>query len=179
MTRMFRLISITGVLCAAFQLSAQQLLEPPKLLRIFREDIKEGRDTAHEKTEAKFAQAQARIKYPANSLALVSMTGTRQAWFLESQESFASIAAAEAFFEKQPFKAEVETIDGLDAESHVGSRSWVAAYRPDMSYHAQQLVERLPKARYFNVIVVRIRPGTDLEFTELAKATQRSSLTSL
>src|SRR2546429_8479984 len=60
-----RCILASGALCAAsFTISAQQP-GPPKVLRIFREDVKEGKGSAHEKVEARWAQTMARLKYPA------------------------------------------------------------------------------------------------------------------
>src|SRR5713226_1172009 len=98
MTHITRYFLAGGILCAAsFILTAQQP-GPPKVLRIFREDIKEGKSAAHEKVEARWAQMNARLKYPANSLALTSLTGTGQAWFLEGHDSFAAIGNAEAFY---------------------------------------------------------------------------------
>ncbi|HEV2690252.1 MAG TPA: hypothetical protein VGV35_16960 [Bryobacteraceae bacterium] len=160
----------TGLLCAAFQLAAQPPTDPPRVIRIFREDIKEGRGPAHEKTEAKWAQLMTRAKYPNNSLGMTSLTGPSQAWFVEAHESFASIGEAEAFFGKSPaIKAETESLDSQDAEYRSGSRNWIAVYRPEMSFHPKQLVESLPKARYFNVITFRVRQGHDQDFEDIAK----------
>src|SRR5262249_41772471 len=119
---------------------------------------------------AKWAQILSQNKYPNNALALTSLTGTSQAWFLEAHESFASIGAAEVFVEQTPaVKAQFETLDSEDAEYRSGSRSWIAVYRPEMSYHVQQLIETLPKARYFNVILFRVRQDHDQDFADLAK----------
>jgi len=160
----------SGLLCAAsFILSAQPPAGPPKVLRIYREDIKEGKSSAHEKVEARFAQALARMKYPANSIGMTSLTGTGQAWFLEGHESFASIADAEAFFGKPAVKAEIDQLDASDSELRSGSRSWIAVFRNDMSYRPGQLMEGMPKARYMNVLIFRIHQGRDQEFVDLAK----------
>ena len=146
----------TGLLCAGgLQLSAQQNNDPPKVLRIFREDIKEGKTAGHEKSESAFMEAFAKANYPANILGMTTLTGTSQAWFLESHDSFDSIAKAEA------------TLD--TAEFRSNSTSWIAVYRPDISFHGQELVQSLPKARYFNVIMLRVQNGHDDDFTELGK----------
>lgn len=158
----------TGLMCAAFTLSAQPS-DPPKVLHIFREDIKEGRGGAHEKSEFKFAQMLAKNKYPNYSLAMTTVTGTSQAWFLEAHESFDSIGNAAAFMEKETVKPEFDLLDSQDAEYRSSSRSWIAIYHPEMSYHGKELVETLPKARFFNVITFRVRQDHDQEFVELAK----------
>ncbi|HYL75593.1 MAG TPA: hypothetical protein VEU96_15375 [Bryobacteraceae bacterium] len=165
MKRFLRTLLGTGLLCAAFQLAAQQPTDPPPVLRIFREDIKEGKAAAHERTEAKFAQAMLKNKYPVNSLGMTTISGMNQAWFLEAHASFASIGQSEAALSSPDY----EMLDTLDAESRASSRSWIAVYRADMSYHAKELVETLPKARYINVITFRVRQGKDEEFAAVAK----------
>lgn len=165
MSKTFFTLMGTGLLSAVFQLSAQAP-EPPKVLHIVREDIKEGKGPAHEKSEAKFAQAMAKDKFPVNYLGMTSMTGPSQAWFMDAHESFVSVAETQAIEDKS---TDFETLDALDSEYRTGSRSWLAVYRPDLSYHGTQLMEGLPKARYFNVITIRIRFERDSEFAEIAK----------
>jgi hypothetical protein len=168
MNHITRCFLASGLLCAAsFTLSAQP--GPPKVLRIYREDIKEGKGSAHEKVEARWAQTMARLKYPANSLALTSMSGTSQAWFLEAHESFASIGDAEAFFNKPAYKTEIDALDAQDAELRASSRQWIAVFRNDLSYRIGSMLESLPKARYVNVLIFRVHQGRDQEFADLAK----------
>jgi len=165
MTRtMFSVIG-TGLLTAVFQLSAQAP-EPPKVLLIVREDIKEGKSAAHEKSEAKVAQAMAKNKYPAYYLGMTNLTGANQAWFMEAHDSFVSVTEAQAFAEKMP---EFETLDATDSEYRSASHAWLAVYRPDLSFHAAQGQAALPKARYFDVTTIRVRLGRDPEFVELVK----------
>ena len=155
-----------GVLAGvAGLLVAQESPQPPKLLLIIREDIKEGKGGAHEKSEAQFMRAAAEAKFPVNILGLQSITGTQQAWFIEPYDSFESIAKSRAAMAKP----ELGTLDALDAEYRSGSRSWIAKYRPDLSFHGQQLMQTLPMMRYFNVITMRIRPEHDEDFAEVAK----------
>src|ERR1700730_6073021 len=144
----------SGMLYAAFQLLAQTP-EPPKVIHILREDIKEGKSAAHAKSEEKFVQAMTRNKnkFPANFLGLSSLTGPSQVWFLEAHDSLVSVGDTMAFEDQTP---EFATLDALDAEYRTGSRSVIAAYRADLSYHGTQLMEALPKARLFNRIVIRI-----------------------
>lgn len=156
----------TGLLGAtAALLVAQEAPAPPKVLLIVREDIKEGKSAAHEKSESAFMRAAAAAKFPVNILGLQTITGTAQAWFLEPYDSFESIGKSR----EAMAKPELETIDSEDAEYRSGSRSWIAIYRPDLSFHGQQLMENLPRMRYFNVIMMRTRPGHDQDFTEIAK----------
>src|SRR5690242_14464679 len=123
MSRTFCTLFNAAVLAAAaFQLQAQTPTEPYKVLRIFREDVKEGKGTAHAKSEATFAQALTRLKYPNYGLALSSVTGMHQAWFLEGHDSFDSVAKADAFSDKEPAKSEMDKLDALDSEYRSSSR---------------------------------------------------------
>jgi hypothetical protein len=157
---------IAGLLStAAGQLAAQQPADPPKVLRIFVEDVKEGKAAGHEKSESAFMEAFTKANYPANILGMTSMTGASQAWFLEGHDSFDSISKAEGVLDN----AEFQTLDALDAEFRSGSRSWIAVYRPDISFRGQEMMAALPKARVFNVIMLRVQNGHDEDFTELGK----------
>ncbi len=161
MNHITRCILASGALCAAtFILSAQQP-GPPKVLRIFREDVKEGKGSAHEKVEARWAQTMARLKY--------RLTGTSQAWFLEGHDSFAGIGEAEAFFSKPAYRSEIDALDAQDAEFRSSSRQWIAVFRNDLSYAIGRLMQSIPKARYMNVLIFRVHQGRDQEFADLAK----------
>ena len=149
----------------AWLLPAQDAPQPPKVLLIVREDIKEGKSAAHEQSESRFMRAAAAAKFPANILGMNAITGTAQAWFLEAYDSFESIGKSRAAMEKP----ELESIDASDAEFRTSSRSWIAVYRPELSFHGRQLMQTLPKMRYFNVIPMRARPDHEQDFAELGK----------
>ena len=155
-----------GVFAAAtFPLLAQEPMEPPKVLRIIREDIKQGKEAAHEKSESEFMRAAAAAKYPANILGMTAMTGITQAWFLEGHDSFEAIMKTISAFENP----NLSSIDALDSEYRSASRSLIAVYRPELSYHAKELVETLPKMRFFNVVTIRVKPEHDQDFAEVGK----------
>jgi hypothetical protein len=151
------------ILLAVLPLHAQQPSGPPAVLRIFREDVKEGKGPAHEKTEAAFMQTAAKEKYPAHILGLTSLTGTAVAVFLEGHDTFASIADSQAVMDKPEFGV----LDAADAAVRVNQRSMLAVYRPDLSYAAGKI--SLPKMRFFNIETIRIRQGQGLAFVELGK----------
>jgi hypothetical protein len=165
MKRLFPSLACGLLTATVFQLSAQPSIEPPKVLRIFREDIKEGRSGAHEQSESNFMRAAEKLNYPANILGMTALTGPSQAWFLEGNDSFEAIAKTLPMFES----TELSGLDALDGEYRVSSRSWIAVYRPDLSYRSKELMEGLPKARFFNVAILRVRPGHDADLTELGR----------
>jgi len=154
---------IASAFCPVLPLGAQQPSKPPAVLRIFREDIKEGKSAAHEKTEAAFMQAAAKEQYPANILGLTSMTGTSVAVFLEGHATFASIADSQQVIDKPEFAA----LDTADAELRTSQRSILAVYRPDLSYAVDKI--NLLKTRFFSIETIRIREGQGQGFTELGK----------
>lgn len=151
------------ILLAFLPLCAQQPTAPPAVLRIFREEIKEGKAAAHEKTEAAFMQAAEKAKYPAHILGLTNITGTSLAVFLEGHPTFASIADSQAVLDTPEFGK----LDLADAELRINQRSILAAYRPDLSYAADKI--NLPKVRFFTIETVRVREGQEQKFTELAR----------
>ena len=51
----------------------------------------------------------------------------------------------------------------------VNATSMIAVLRDDLSYRASQFAQELPKTRYFNMTIARLRPFTDMRFAELGK----------
>jgi hypothetical protein len=159
-----------GMLCAsAFQLCAQTPADPPAVLRIIREDIKEGKEAAHRNNENTFMLEAALAKYPAHVLGMTSITGAGQAWFLEGHESFEAVEKTLSAFGNSD--AKFAQIDELDAEYRTSSRSWLAAYRPDMSYRPEDWMQNLPKARFFNIAIIHVQSGHDQDFAEVSRLT--------
>jgi hypothetical protein len=140
---------------------------PPKVLQIFREEVKPGKVPAHEKWETGWPKAFAKANWPTNSLAMVTVTGPSEAWFMTAYDSFAAWGKdLESFDKNQAFKSEYDRLTQGDGEFLSGGRSIVGALREDLSTNV--LVE-LPKIRYFRVITFRVRPGHDSDFMEATK----------
>jgi len=157
------LVFAAGAFGAALQLCAQDPAGPPPVLQIVAENIKEGKGAAHEKSEATFMQAAAKFHFPAHVLGLTSITGTSQAWFLEAYDNFAAIMDSRAAMNKP----ELSGIDAADADLRTGSRSLIAAFRPDLSYAVDKA--QLVKSRFFTVVTIQTRAGQSPAFDELAK----------
>ena len=66
---------------------------PPKVIQIIREEVKPGKGAAHEKVEVGWPRAFANAKSPTHYLAMTSVTGPSEAWFVTG---FNSLAAWEA-----------------------------------------------------------------------------------
>ena len=158
------------VLATMLPAIAQEAPALPKVLRIFREEVKQGKSTAHEKTEASFVKMFTRNKYPVYSIGCYVLAGPSEAWFFEGHDSYKSIENVENIIEKNAaMKADFATLESLDGELRTNSSTMVAVLRDDLSYRTAQFAQELPKTRYFTISIVRIRPYTDLRLAETAK----------
>jgi hypothetical protein len=161
----FRILA-TGILCSSASLVLAQSPEPPRIIRIFREDIKSGKGVAHQKVEMGYVRAFSKTKY-SKYLAIVGITGTSQAWFLEMHDSWASIGDSIKLAEAEPLKSTLDMLDAQDGEVRSGERGMIATYQKDMSY--LPVPSNLPKARFVNINMVRIRPGRGADFAEMRR----------
>ena len=157
------------LLASALGVSAQSLpTTQPRLLQIYREQVKTGHASAHVKAEAGWPAAFAKAKSPDYYLALSSITGPQVVWFISPWESYTvwgkSLARDEANAE---LSAELERLSAADA-AHVDSLpSLEAMARPDLSHG---VYPDLNKQRYWEITIMRVRPGHEDQFAAAAKA---------
>ncbi len=152
---------------AQAQSGARAAAAPPPVLNIFREEVKAGRSAAHESLETGYVQAMAQAKWPAYWLGMTAASGTNEAWYITGYASFAALEKDRQDVEKTPaLQHQLDQLDQRDAEFRTGQRAMIAAFRPNLSYHPERLMPGLPKARYFSVLTVRVRPGRDPEFVQ-------------
>lgn len=140
----------------------------PQLLQIIREQVKVGHAAAHVKTEAGWPAAFAKAKSPDYYLAMVSMTGPQVVWYVAPWESYTawgkSMARDQASAE---LSAELDRLSAADAE-HVDSLSTLEALaRPDLSHGTYPDLNR---QRFWEITIMRVRPGRDDQFAAAAKA---------
>lgn len=148
--------------------SAPQVGGPPKVLQIYREEVKPGKMAAHQKMEANWPRLFAKANFPSNYLAIESITGPNEAWFLSGYGSFADWGKDTEVLEKNPaLKAELERLGAQDAELLSGVRSIVAFLREDMSYLSNTI--NVTKDRFFRITTIRARPGHEADFKDAAK----------
>lgn len=146
-------LTIGLALSSSSQLIAQDF---PKVLRIDRELIKEGKGAAHEKVEAGFARAFSKAKY-VPYLALIAETGPNEAWFVEGHDSYASIDNMKQLTDKEPLKSQ---LDAQDGELRVNSSTMIAVLQPDLVV-GPPMPGGWSKVRYFRIIVERYRVGPE------------------
>jgi hypothetical protein len=150
--------------------AAAQTPGPPQVLRIIRQTLKPGTMAEQEKLAATAARALARAKYPANFLALSSMSGEPETWIVESHNSFASVEAAATFVDNTPaVKWWLGQYEAQSGASIAQIRRLLAIYRPDLSYRGDQFANDLPKMRYVSIVMVRLVPARDADFAEAVR----------
>jgi hypothetical protein len=140
--------------------SAQAQNGPPPVIRVYEESLKPGKNAAHEKAESAYVHAYAKANFPAHYIALDSMAGPSEAWFVEGHASFDAVEKAEKAGDAAPLKAEVDQATAIDGEYLTGMRALIGVYRGDLSYDPEGSPS-LSKTRYMNVITVRIKMGTE------------------
>lgn len=154
----------TAVLAQAQPLPTSQ----PALLTIYREAVKIGRAADHERIEAGWPAAYARAKFPSYYLAMTSLTGRSEAWFLAPHASNAAVAEdMKRETSDTVLAAELARLSRADAEVLDEWRIIHAVARPDLSHGA---FPELAKVRYWEVFTLRVRPGHESEFEAAAKA---------
>jgi hypothetical protein len=123
---------------------AQAPTEPPVYLRFFRTLGTPDRTLIHA-----YANARAEV----TAIAATSISGDQESWLLEAHDSFAAI----------------EDLDQL-VNVETNARIQIGLYLPNLSYRPDQAIRNLPKARYINLTIYRILPGTDSIFGDLIRA---------
>lgn len=140
---------------------------PPKVLQIFVESVKPGKGAAHEKVEIGWPAAFRKTKWPTHYLAVTSMTGPGEAWFLTGYESYAAFETDLRNVEKTPtLSRELERLSQVDGELLSGTRGILALYRPDLSYRPDIDIAQM---RYFALIIITLKPGYDSAFADVRK----------
>jgi hypothetical protein len=142
---------------AALVAQKAEMHGPPKVLEIIREDSKPGKVIAHRKHEAAWTQAFIKAGFP-YTLAISSVTGPDQDWFMTGFDTYAQLEKLNDSFESNPaYRQIMETFSPKEAEFVSESRTVFAKYRPELSYKPDF---NLGEYKYFNALVVRFKIGS-------------------
>ena len=140
---------------------------PPKVLQIYREEVKVGKAPAHVKVEKGFVAAMAKANWPTHYLAMTTVTGPSEAWFLTGYPSFAAWEKDRDDTDKNSaFTADLDRLVEKDGELLTNGRSLVALLREDLSAGAPV---DIAKMRYFRLLTFRVRPGHESDFQDAVK----------
>jgi hypothetical protein len=139
---------------------------PPNYLSITREMTKPGVGPAHEKFEMGWPQAFTKANWPTHYLAMTSITGPTEAWFITGYDSAeAAEKDADNFAKNTALRTTSEQLAQQDAQFLTGIRTMTAMYKPDLSYFSSS--PDIANKRYFAVATIHVKPGHNEEFTEM------------
>lgn len=139
----------------------------PKFMHIFREQVKPGRAAEHAKWEAGWPAAYEKAKLPYNYIALQSITGPAEVWYvtpLANQAAYAEMLAAE---ESAGLGPELERLQKGDGEFLADFSALQAVAMPDLSHGS---FPDIGKMRYYEITTFRIRPGHQEAWMAATKA---------
>ena len=132
---------------------------PAPVIQIYREVVKEGKNAVHEKAEMDYVRAFRKAKHPSYYLALSSMSGPNEAWFISPYVSFAVAGDHQKLSEKEPLKSEIEMADAKDGVLREPSRGMWAVLRSDMSYRPGKF--KIGMMRNVSLSTFRVRLGKE------------------
>lgn len=134
----------------------------PPLLLIYREEVRPGRGAAHAANEAAWAAAFTKANAPERWLAMTTVAGPSEAWFLSGYPSYEAYQKVQdEMSANAALSAEGDRFSQQDGEHLNRTSTLLASYRPALSYQPDV---RLPEMRYMQVDMVRVKPGQDSEF---------------
>jgi hypothetical protein len=146
----------------------------PALVTIYRETVKAGRGEEHSRLEAGWPAAYGRANSPDYYLAMSSLTGVPEAWFITPFATHAAQGESMLRESTNPtLSAELSRLSRADADLLDGLRIIQASARPDLS---SGKFPNLNTQRFWEITIFRVRPGREPEFAAAAKAYGAASL---
>jgi hypothetical protein len=160
---------LTAVLMASAGTAFAQSLPTtqPNYLLIYREQVKVGHVTDHEKVEAGWPAAYDKAKDPYTYIALVSMTGRGEAWFVTPFESQAAIGDALKREDEPMLASTLQRLSKADADQINSMEAVLAMGRKDLSHGPYP---DTGKQRFYDITVFHVKPGHQAGFEAAAKA---------
>lgn len=150
---------LAGMLTCA--VAAPLAADPPPLVQLIR---RPGVDAT---AIRRYAEAGAQV----NVLGMTSVTGMSETWLLEAHGSFAGIEELDKSLRPlAPLPSADQPPDAPFDQTLAATRSLIAVHRPGLSYRPDQAIQMFPKARYFQISIFRIRPGSEADFADMVKA---------
>jgi hypothetical protein len=145
-----------------------QMTKPAPILVIYKEDLKAGHTASHDQLEANFARTYAKVPGARHYLAMNSLSGPTQSWFVQPYATLEDVEKEFQASENAPamVKTNLERIAGGEDNNLTKQTAITTVYRDDLSYNSD--VTDLPKMRYVEVITFHVKPGHDAEFMEAA-----------
>jgi hypothetical protein len=140
----------------------------PSYVHVIREEVKTGRSADHARWEAGYVAASERAKDPSTYIALASMTGLSEVWYVTPTASNAVLGERLSFRDANAvYSTELDRLDKGDAEFVSSIRTLDAVARPDLSMGA---FPDIAKMRFWEITLWRVRPGHEEQFSAGVKA---------
>jgi hypothetical protein len=140
----------------------------PKFLHIYREQVKVGRSADHSRWEAGWPAAFEKAKFPDTYIAIESVTGPTEVWYISPYASQAAYGESMARQNADAaLSAETERLSRGDAEFVSEVTAIQAVARPDLSHGT---FPDLSTMRFWEITTYRVKPGHDEDFAAAAKA---------
>jgi len=140
-------IPMTKITLLAGILVTTAAAQPPGIIRMIRNG------SIHPYLDAKGA---------VNIVGMSSISGFSEAWLLELHESFESLENLDKALSTVTHNGTDRAASSDDLLSQ--SKALIAVYRPGLSYRPDQAIQNLPRMRYFDVVIYRVRPGSEADF---------------
>ncbi len=161
----FVLLALAPVVSSA-QVGAGGPQDPPKVLWIGREMVKPGKARAHINWEKGWPAAYSKANYPTPYVAMTSMSGTNEAWYITGYPSWDALEKDNARqAANTALSAELRRLNAGESEYLADTRQILAEYVPELSYRSKL---DLSKMRYIDVATFRVRPGHEGDFAKVA-----------
>ena len=152
-------IGLFGLFCLAA--ATQTTADVPLLIRVQR--------TPGIGTASAVPYAEAKVGVPV--LGMTALTGLSETWLMETHASFESIEQVDAALWRAGTRHVEALAAGLSPDEILSvSRSWIALYRPWLSYRVDEAMQGLPLAHYFEISLYRIQPGREGDFGDFIAA---------
>lgn len=147
---------------------AQGEKEPPKVISVFREFTKPGRNgSVHEKSESAFVQAFTRAKWPTHYLAVDSITGKPRSLFLTAYDSFEAWEKdVKAVQKNATLSAALDHASFADGDLLSDADASALVYHPEYSLRAAVDIAHM---RYFEISLWQVRPGHEKDWDDIVK----------
>ncbi len=180
MTSMIRCALLTfacGVPTLAFAQGTGLPTSQPTLVTIIREEVKVGRTADHARIEAGWPAAFGRANSPDYYLAMISLTGLPEAWYIIPAASNAANGERMRRYDNDAaMTAELERLSHADGEVVNSTRTIQAAARPDLSMGSYP---DLAKQRFWEITIFRVRDqmfANQMKTMQSANAEEQAAL---
>lgn len=166
----FFLCAVSLGAALALPSSAEPPTNPPKVLWMFREEVKPARGAAHTAVEQGIARHFGKAGMQPY-FALEALTGSAtDVLFVSSYDSWDQVEKDLQVLGKATAQPAFLALARQEAELVNSTKGTLAVLREELSYRGEKLLADMPHSRYVAVMTMRVKPGHGEEFTEYQKA---------